>query len=412
MSSLTKNQKSGKRSPYKSVNCLCYNVRLMRLLTSLFWTFGLLAMSRGILSVTASPLSAGAEPESGGIVCPPDVYPSDPGDCFPLGPAAYLSSWAAQGIPYPPRPLPAYPLDSALSQIPYRYYKLDQVSVDVYPSLENAQAQTGAVYTFRPGFVYLTYLDVIQDRGYYFLLDDYRWIPGKGSRIGQLPTFQGLQFSSTPRYSFGWAFEHDLPVRSAPGYQAPEVGRKLALYEVTPVYAVQEVDGYDWYLIAPGQWVEGRKVGRVIPHAVPPEGVTNDRWIEVNLEQQTLAVYDHRRMVFATLIASGAEPMWTRPGLFQIYEKRETETMRNNDPTDYYYLDKVPWTMYFDQARALHGAYWRTRFGYPQSHGCVNLSIGDAHWLFDWAGVGDWVYVHDPSGKTPTDPSLYGAGAP
>lgn len=86
--------------------------------------------------------------------------------------------------------------------------------------------------------------------------------------------------------------------------------------------------------------------------------------------------------------------------------------MRNSDLSDFYYLDNVPWTMYFDQARALHGAYWRTRFGYPQSHGCVNLSLGDAHWLFNWATVGDWVYVHDPSGKTPTDPSLYGAGAP
>ena len=79
------------------------------------------------------------------------------------------------------------------------------------------------------------------------------------------------------------------------------------------------------------------------------------------------------QLVFATVIATGLEPFWTRPGLFQIYQKKETETMRNNDPTDYYYLDNVPWTMYFDKARALHGAYWRTRFGYPQSHGCVNL---------------------------------------
>jgi lipoprotein-anchoring transpeptidase ErfK/SrfK len=384
----------------------------MRLMTSLFWTLGLLILNGESLALGAVPLSPEAESAAGAIVCPPGIYASAPGDCVPLGPAASLSYWAVQGIPYPAKPLPAYPPDSALSQVPYYYYKLDQVPVDVYPSLESAQSQTGAVRTFQPGFVYVTYLDVVQDRGYYFMLSDYQWIPGKGSRIGQLPTFQGLQFSSPPQYSFGWTFEHDLPVRNAPGFNAVETGRKLALYEVTPVYAVQEVDGYDWYLIAPGQWVEGRKVGRVVPNPVPPEGVTNDRWIEVNLEEQTLAVYDQRKLVFATLIASGVEPMWTRPGLFQIYEKKETETMRNNDPAEYYYLDKVPWTMYFDQARALHGAYWRTRFGYPQSHGCVNLSIGDAHWLFDWAEIGDWVYIHDPSGKTPTDPSLYGAGAP
>jgi lipoprotein-anchoring transpeptidase ErfK/SrfK len=157
--------------------------------------------------------------------------------------------------------------------------------------------------------------------------------------------------------------------------------------------------------------VEGRKVARVVPNASPPEGAATARWIEVDLSEQTLAVYDNYQLVFATVIASGLEPFWTRPGLFQIQVKKESETMRNNDPTDFYYLDNVPWTMYFDGARALHGAYWRTRFGYPQSHGCVNLSVGDAHWLFNWAHEGDWVYVHDPTGLTPTDPALYQGGA-
>jgi lipoprotein-anchoring transpeptidase ErfK/SrfK len=66
--------------------------------------------------------------------------------------------------------------------------------------------------------------------------------------------------------------------------------------------------------------------------------------------------------------------------------------------------------MYFDQARALHGAYWHNRFGYPLSRGCVNLSTADSNWLFQWAQVGEWVYVHDPSGQTPTDPEIFGEG--
>jgi lipoprotein-anchoring transpeptidase ErfK/SrfK len=160
------------------------------------------------------------------------------------------------------------------------------------------------------------------------------------------------------------------------------------------------------------RWVEARKVAQVVVNGQPPEGSNQaPRWIDVNLAEQTLAVYDGGQMVFATMIATGVEPFWTRPGLFQIAQKKPTETMRNNDPSDFYYLEDVPWTMYFDGPRALHGAYWRTRFGYPQSHGCVNLSVGDAHWLFDWAHEGDWVYVHDPTGQTPTDPSLYKGGA-
>jgi hypothetical protein len=41
----------------------------------------------------------------------------------------------------------------------------------------------------------------------------------------------------------------------------------------------------------------------------------------------------------------------------------------------------------------------------------VNLSVGDAHWIYNWAQEGDWVYVHDPTGLTPTDPALYTGGA-
>jgi lipoprotein-anchoring transpeptidase ErfK/SrfK len=103
--------------------------------------------------------------------------------------------------------------------------------------------------------------------------------------------------------------------------------------------------------------VEGRKLAVVTPNTTPPEGVTGDRWIEVNLEEQSLAVYENNRLVFATMIATGMKPFWTRPGAFQIFEKKEAETMRNNDPTDFYYLEDVPYTMYFDGARALHGAY-------------------------------------------------------
>ena len=108
----------------------------------------------------------------------------------------------------------------------------------------------------------------------------------------------------------------------------------------------------DWYLIGPGEWVEGRKVARVTINTTPPEGSNTSRWIEVDLAEQTLMVYDNYQLVFATVVATGLEPFWTRPGLFQIQVKKETETMRNSDPSDFYYLENVPWTMYFDGARA------------------------------------------------------------
>lgn len=347
------------------------------------------------------------EPESGSVVCAPAIYLSEPLDCLPLGPSAYLTDLARLGMTIPPRPLPASKPDPSLTLLPYSYFHLDRDYVPIY----SIPGEKGAgVQQYPPGFVYVSYTDRVDQNGIYYLTQSGGWIPGKGARVGEISNFQGLEFKSTPRNSFGWAFEQ-IPVLNAPGYNAPKTSQQIYPFQTMNIYSSQSIDNEDWYLIGPNQWVEGRKVASVIPNTIPPEGITANRWIDVDLAEQTLAVYENGKLVFATVIASGLEPYWTRPGTFQIYLKKETETMRNNDPTDFYYLDNVPWTMYFDGARALHGAYWRTRFGYPQSHGCVNLSVGDAHWIFNWAAEGDWVYVHDPSGKTPTDPSLYTGGA-
>jgi len=350
----------------------------------------------------------GSEIDSGTVVCAPDAYLTTPDDCLPTGPSTYLTEMAKLGLTFPPRPLPSFKPDPSLTQLPYFYFRLEE---DTVPVLSGpAGSNTGQF--FSPGFVYVSYVDRVDTgKGIYYLLQNGSWIPGKGARVGEYSVFQGLQFTSTPPNSFAWPlpfYVDSIPVRSAPGYNAPLTDRYLYPYiDIVQVYDTQNVDGVDWNLIGPNEWVEARIFATVTPDPTPPEGVNTGRWIDVDLAEQTLAVYDDYQLVFATVIASGLEPYYTRPGLFQIYSKKETETMRNSDLTDFYYLDNVPWTMYFDKARALHGAYWRTRFGYPQSHGCVNLSVGDSHWLFNWAHEGDYVYVHDPSGLTPTDPSLY-----
>jgi hypothetical protein len=224
--------------------------------------------------------------------------------------------------------------------------------------------------------------------------------------------FQGLTFSKQPLNNFGWIIEPYNP-RREPDHQAETIKETLERETVVQVYDKVETNNTTWYMIGLGKWVEQRYIRVVEVRSEAPEGVDNNRWIQVDLFQQTICVYDQGQLVFATLGATGVEPYYTQPGLFQIYEKLELETMTGSfevGKVDYYFLENVPWTMYFDHSRALHGAYWRALFGYPQSHGCVNLSVGDSRWLFDWANVGDWVYVWDPSGRTPTDSAFYGTG--
>lgn len=345
------------------------------------------------------------EPPNGALVCDPSVYPRYLTECLVAGPVAQFERWAEEGIPMPPRPFPGYPPDPSLADLPYRYFRLNREKVPIFSSIPADPDQPGQ-QVWPPGFIYVTYIDRVDTgRGIYYLTPSGWWVPGRGARVSEYSRFQGLEFSRPPETSFGWAFE-TIPVYSAPDFNAPAV-RTAVMYTVFPIYETRLVNGYAWNRVGINEWVEARKVAQVIPASAPPEGVTNGRWIDVNLEEQTLAVYEENRLIFATVIASGLKPFWTRPGLFQIYQKKEAENMRGSDPSDFYYLENVPWTMYYDGPRALHGAYWRTRFGYPQSHGCVNLSVGDAHWLFNWAREGDWVYVYDPSGQTPTDPAFY-----
>lgn len=349
------------------------------------------------------------EPDSGAVVCAPGIYLEQPGHCVALGPSIYLTNLARLGLSENPAPLPAVKPDPALATLPFHYFHV--ITDTPIPVSSSPGDLTGPLMLYK-GFDYVSYTDRLDNsHGIYYRTETGGWVIGKGERYQEIPAFQGLQFTGTPRTSFGWTFE-DIPVMKAPSYNATQTGARLAPFTVVQIYDTQNVDGADWNLIGPDQWVEARKVAQVVIDTTPPDGSNNaTRWIDVNLAEQTLAVYDKDQLVFATVIASGMEPFWTRPGLFQIQQKKETEIMRNNDPSDFYYIEDVPWTMYFDGPRALHGAYWRTRFGYAQSHGCVNLSVGDAHWLFDWAHVGDWVYVHDPTGQTPTDPALYRGGA-
>ena len=95
------------------------------------------------------------------------------------------------------------------------------------------------------------------------------------------------------------------------------------------------------------------------------------------------------------MIVDGAPETPTATGTFYTFWKLETQTMRgrNTDGSEYIQED-VPWVMYFFADFAVHGSYWRSSFGYSGSHGCVNVPVADAAWLYAWAPLGTRVEVH------------------
>jgi hypothetical protein len=380
----------------------------------------LLVLTGGFLTV-AHPVSAqpplNAQVLSQPPLCLPDSYRQPGEDCQALGPSGYFSAQEQEGILFPIEPLPAFYLDQAYTELPFNYVRLIDDSVPIFSSRDDAIQNINPYRYISSGPTkYASYIDVSQGNGSgrYYMIEPGMWIRG-GSTSGRIAhsNYVGMQFAGTPIHRFGWIIYQTESYSEPGGNGASLTGRTLAKFASIQVYQSYEVNGIIWHLIGPDEWVDSTHTALVYPATEPPAGVNNGRWIEVNLYEQTIAVYQDNRLIFATLTSTGIPGWWTQPGLFQITEKLDTTPMSGAfeaDNSDYYYLEDVPWTMYFDQARALHGAYWHNLFGYEQSHGCVNLSPGDARWLYIWANVGDYVYVWDPSGQTPTDPSVYTAG--
>lgn len=126
-----------------------------------------------------------------------------------------------------------------------------------------------------------------------------------------------------------------------------------------------------------------------------PFGVgDNERWIDVNLSTQSLNAFEGDALVYSALVSSGLPSFPTVTGQFRTWIKYESQTMDGRLLGYDYYLEGVPYVMYFYEDYAIHGAYWHNNFGYPMSHGCVNVSIPDSEWLFNWAPLGTLVNVH------------------
>ncbi len=369
-----------------------------------------------ILSIVAgfSPVAqSDPPPETRDYVCAPRLQLRQPQRCPRHGPAAKLSELARLGL-LSPRPLPLAEIDPALSYVPFSYVRAGSGATPLYTSYEDAVRGGGGASSLSDGFVYLSYFNRQEDSGVTVYSTGNGYVRSDDvSRVSQLPQSPGLQFERTPDRPFAWTVAGGLCSSEEPAGPLGDHTACFTRHSVVQIYDRQRVGDWDWYMIGPNQWIEQRFLAVVDPDPTPPEGVDQDRWVSINLYEQTVAVYEAGSLVFATVGSTGRNGFWTQPGLFQVWAKLERDDMTGGIPGEadnFYFLGDVPRVLYFDQARALHGTYWHGKFGTPTSRGCVNLAPADSNWMFEFAEVGTWVHVFDPSGNTPTDPALYGAG--
>lgn len=77
----------------------------------------------------------------------------------------------------------------------------------------------------------------------------------------------------------------------------------------------------------------------------------------------------------------------TPTGTFNIVYKRPSRHMVHTEEIGINDLELygVPWASYFvDGGIAIHGTYWHNRYGEKLSHGCINVPIPVAKWIYFW----------------------------
>ncbi|EFO80751.1 ErfK/YbiS/YcfS/YnhG family protein [Oscillochloris trichoides DG-6] len=128
---------------------------------------------------------------------------------------------------------------------------------------------------------------------------------------------------------------------------------------------------------------------------VAPATSSSGKSIIVDISDQWLYAYAGQTLVYDAPVSTGRDGFNTPIGNFAVYAKLRSQTMEGTLGGEYYRVPDVPHVMYIVGGVAIHGTYWHNRFGtgVRMSHGCINVGLTQAAWLYNWAPMGTPVTV-------------------
>lgn len=335
-----------------------------------------------------------------------------------VGPLAWTCSDDAQlspretnvsRVPAAASPIPgaASPIPGAASPIPAtegpagKYYFVRSDGAGAYVSLESAMA--GGPDRDLEGSSGVAVVEEREAGGERWGLTSHRfWIAMKDLAPAQISLFHGEAISQG-HLDFAWVLAEHASVWPSASPKGKAAGSRERFKRVD----VLERSG-PMVRIEPNAWMLAADLTQPSVAAPPSELLAAAhapaRWIDVDLATQTLVAYEGADPVYATLVSTGRGPVGsgseTPTGVHRVWVKIAASDMANSDRGDleaHYQLEDVPYVQFFNGSVALHGTYWHRDFGHIRSHGCVNLAIADARWLFTFTSprlLGGWVAAY------------------
>lgn len=298
-------------------------------------------------------------------------------------------------------------LESNPDGLPFRYFFVGPDGSSAYGRLESAEVDT-PVMQLEPGFAVAITAERTLDGARYGRTNHNLWVPMRDLGPARTFAFQGEALApDAASIPLAWVINDHARVLAKPSAFAATAATK-ARFELVPVLEEAESGRSKFFRIGEGAWIAAKDVRHPVVAPPPPEvdEASGERWIDVDLETQTLVAYEGKRPVFATIVSTGkgrqGTPQATPKGTHRIWIKLLTSDMDNLEDENaarYFRIENVPWVQYFSKGVGLHGAFWHRGFGQVRSHGCVNLAPLDAQRLFWWTGP------HVPAGWTAVFPT-------
>lgn len=126
----------------------------------------------------------------------------------------------------------------------------------------------------------------------------------------------------------------------------------------------------------------------------PFEVVSLARRIEIDLGSQRAYLFENGSVVQSWAVSTGLPGTLTPTGNFKVFAHTAMQDM-GCYPGAPYCTEDVPWITWFTTNIGFHGTYWHNNYGTRMSHGCVNLPIDLAKYVYDWSPVGLEVAVYN-----------------